>query len=144
MAALNLNLLIVTLIYIHHVSLAFAKVTLNSPLFTDTDDAWLSPSGEFAFGFRQLNDNDTKLFMVAIWYNMIPDDQTVVWSARKDNKLATAPAGSKLQITQEGLSLTNPKGDFIWTASSKDFVSEGAMLDSGNFVLLNGSSANVF
>ncbi|KAL5181756.1 G-type lectin S-receptor-like serine/threonine-protein kinase LECRK3 [Glycine soja] len=144
MAALNLNLLIVTLIYIHHVSLAFAKVTLNSPLFTDTDDAWLSPSGEFAFGFRQLNDNDTKLFMVAIWYNMIPDDQTVVWSARKDNKLATAPAGSKLQITQEGLSLTNPKGDFIWTASSKDFVSEGAMLDSGNFVLLNGSSANVW
>ncbi|KAG4987623.1 hypothetical protein JHK85_030606 [Glycine max] len=121
----------------------FAKVRLNKPLTTDDNNAWRSASGEFAFGFRQLN-NDTKLFMVAIWYNMMPGDQTVVWSAKTGYKLATAPTGSRIQITSEGLELTGPKGDSIWIANSKDFVSEGAMLDSGNFVLLNGNSEHVW
>uniref|UniRef100_A0A0R0HBP3 Receptor-like serine/threonine-protein kinase n=1 Tax=Glycine max TaxID=3847 RepID=A0A0R0HBP3_SOYBN len=124
-------------------SRVFAKVELNKPLTTDDNNAWRSASGEFAFGFRQLN-NDTKLFMVAIWYNMMPGDQTVVWSAKRGYKLATAPTGSRIQITSEGLVLTGPKGDSIWIANSKDIVSEGAMLDSGNFVLLNGNSEHVW
>nr|KYP32950.1 putative LRR receptor-like serine/threonine-protein kinase At5g45780 family [Cajanus cajan] len=135
---LTLTLLIPTLIYLHHLPLAFANVALNSSLSTNDKDAWRSPSGEFAFGFRQLN-NDTKLFMLAIWYPMIPEE-TVVWSAKAGDTLATAPTGSRVQITSQGLSLTTPQGDSLWTSNSDVVVSEGAMLDTGNFVLLNGNS----
>uniref|UniRef100_I1J9S8 Receptor-like serine/threonine-protein kinase n=2 Tax=Glycine max TaxID=3847 RepID=I1J9S8_SOYBN len=77
--------------------------------------------------------------MVAIWYDKIPD-KTVVWSAKTEYKLATAPTGSHVQITKEGLSLTSPEGDSIWRAKPEATVSEGAMLNNGNFVLLNGGS----
>ncbi|KAL2348188.1 hypothetical protein Fmac_002188 [Flemingia macrophylla] len=140
----TLLLLIPTLIYLHHLSLAFANVSLNSSLSTDDKHAWRSPSGEFAFGFRLLN-NDTnhKLYMLAIWYDKIPN-QTVVWSAKADNTLATAPTGSRLQITSQGLSLKNSTGDSIWTSTLDVIVSQGAMLDTGNFVLLNGNSEYVW
>ncbi|KAK7406301.1 hypothetical protein VNO78_07924 [Psophocarpus tetragonolobus] len=107
--ALELQLLRV--IYLHGFSLASVNVSLNSPLSTNTNDVWHSPSGEFAFGFRPLNndtDPNSKVFMVAIWYDMIPD-KTVVWSARNGYELIT-----------------------------------GAMLDDGNFVLLNGASDYVW
>ncbi|RDX75295.1 G-type lectin S-receptor-like serine/threonine-protein kinase LECRK3, partial [Mucuna pruriens] len=140
-----LTLLIATLVYLH-VSLVSANVDLGSSLSTDENDAWSSPSGEFAFGFRQLNndtDRNTKVFMVAIWYDMIPD-KTIVWSAKTDYDLATAPTGSRVQITSEGLSLTSPIGDTIWMAQPNTNVSKGALLDTGNLVLLNENSDYVW
>ncbi|AES66383.2 malectin/receptor-like kinase family protein [Medicago truncatula] len=38
---------------------------------------WLTPSGDFAFGFYQLPDD---LFLLAIWYDKIQDD-TIIWYA---------------------------------------------------------------
>ncbi|RZB78174.1 G-type lectin S-receptor-like serine/threonine-protein kinase LECRK1 [Glycine soja] len=108
------------------------NITLSSTLSTNDNDAWLSPSGEFAFGFRQLN--STNLFVVAIWYDKIPA-KTIVWNAKANETLATAPAGSQVQLTLEGLTLTSPKGESIWKAQPSVPLSYGAMLDTGNFVL---------
>ncbi|CAK8539513.1 unnamed protein product [Lathyrus sativus] len=105
------------------------------------NNSWLSPSGDFAFGFRQLN-TSTKPFMLAIWYNKIPD-KTIVWTARdtnNDNNLLQAPTGSKIQLTSGGLTLTTPQDATIWTAQPNTVVSYGNMLDTGNFVLVNNNS----
>ncbi|KAJ1383652.1 putative serine/threonine-protein kinase [Sesbania bispinosa] len=74
--------------------------------------------------------------MVAIWYNKIPD-KTIVWNANAEN---LAPTGSQIQLTSQGLMLTSPEGESIWSTQPKAVVSYGAMLDTGNFVLVNKSS----
>jgi len=143
----SLTLLIPTFICLqfHLLSLASADVNIGSRISTDDNGVWRSPSGHFAFGFRALNNNtdpNTKLFMVAIWYDMIPD-KTVVWSAKTDNKLATAAAGSQVRITSAGLTLAGPNGDSIWRSNVTSTVSLGSMLDTGNFVLLTENSESV-
>ncbi|CAJ1780237.1 unnamed protein product [Sphenostylis stenocarpa] len=64
---------------------------------------WLSPSGEFAFGFYQL---PNELFLLAICYNQIPN-RTIIWYANGDN---LAPVGSKLELNDSrGLVLKTPQ-----------------------------------
>ncbi|KAK4262563.1 hypothetical protein QN277_028111 [Acacia crassicarpa] len=117
---------------------ALGNVTLGSTLSTNdqTNPSWLSPSGEFAFGFRQIN--NTNLFLLAIWFNNIPD-RTIVWYANMPNP--EVPSGSRVQLTPTGLSLTNPQGLTIWTATSQEKVSSGSMLNTGNFVLASSNSS---
>ncbi|KAF7828462.1 G-type lectin S-receptor-like serine/threonine-protein kinase LECRK3 [Senna tora] len=118
---------------------AFANVTLNSTLSTnDPNPLWLSSSGVFAFGFQQIN-NNTSLFLLAIWFNKI-SSKTIVWTASTSNP---APAGSEVKLTAQGLTLTNPQGHLLWSVQvepSED-VSHAAMLDTGNFVLSSSNSS---
>jgi hypothetical protein len=60
------------------------KITVGDSLSTTDNSSWVSPSGDFAFGFHQLNGSD--FFLLSIWYNKIPD-RTIVWYANGD-KLA--------------------------------------------------------
>jgi hypothetical protein len=120
------------------------NVNQSSTITTSSNNPWLSPSGEFAFGFQQLT-NTTNLFMLAIWYNKIPET-TIVWSAKdtKNNNLVQAPTGSQIQLTSGGLTLTTSEGESIWTAQPNETVSYGNLLDTGNFVLVNNSSIIVW
>ncbi|KAJ1417286.1 Bulb-type lectin domain [Sesbania bispinosa] len=136
----SLTFLILTLVFLH-VFLAFANVNLSSTLSTNDNHAWLSPSGEFAFGFRQLS--GTSHFTVAIWYDKIPD-KTIVWNAKANDNIAEAPTGSQVHLTSEGLILTSPEKVTIWMARPGGVVSFGAMLDTGNFVLANRESTFVW
>ncbi|XP_057449779.1 G-type lectin S-receptor-like serine/threonine-protein kinase LECRK3 [Lotus japonicus] len=142
MGALTLHIL--TLFFLQARSV-FANVDLFSTLYTNNSDAWLSSSGEFAFGFRQLNGTSTSLFTLAVWYDKIPD-KTIVWSAEKeDNNPAEAPAGSHVELSSQGLTLRSPLGESLWTTGQEyGDVSSGAMLDNGNFVLVNTSSTIVW
>ncbi|KAK1565789.1 hypothetical protein Q3G72_035183 [Acer saccharum] len=112
------------------------NITLGLSLSSATNNSsWLSPSEEFAFGFRQLNNSD--LFLLAIWFNKIPE-RTIVWYANGDRP---APRGSTLELTTNGLVLKNPGGQMVWSASpSSASVTEAAMLDTGNFVLTGSGS----
>nr|DAD29981.1 TPA_asm: hypothetical protein HUJ06_031449 [Nelumbo nucifera] len=117
----------------------FGNVTLGSSLTLDDKNSfWLSPSGEFAFGFSPLQ--ETKLFLLAIWFHKIPE-KTIVWYANGDKP---APLGSKVELKKDGhLQLRDPQGEEIWSANSiSDGVIHGAMLDTGNFVLARNSSDN--
>ncbi|CAK7328191.1 unnamed protein product [Dovyalis caffra] len=98
---------------------------------------WLSPSNDFAFGFRQLNGNDD-FFLLAIWYYKIPD-RDIVWCANGGNP---ALRGSKVELTADrGLVLKDPQGTELWKS---DFgagrVAYGVMNDTCNFVLVNINS----
>ncbi|XP_039158923.1 uncharacterized protein LOC120288822 [Eucalyptus grandis] len=93
---------------------ANGDITIGSSLTAKKDDSsWLSPSGDFAFGFRTLPanpDNHGEVFLLSIWYNKIPS-RTIVWFANGDHP---APENSKLEFTSEiGLVLTDPRGQKI-------------------------------
>ncbi|XP_039052539.1 LOW QUALITY PROTEIN: G-type lectin S-receptor-like serine/threonine-protein kinase LECRK3 [Hibiscus syriacus] len=54
------------------------NLTVGASLSADENShPWISPSGDYAFGFHQLS-SDKSLFLLAIWYNKIPD-RTLVW-----------------------------------------------------------------
>ncbi|KAG6789231.1 hypothetical protein POTOM_005321 [Populus tomentosa] len=113
------------------------NVTLGSYLIaSDTSVPWKSPSGEFAFGFHQINNQ--KLFLLGIWFDTIPE-KTLVWYANGDDM---APEGSKVELTLDGsFRLTSPQGREIWKPqSSVDGVAYAALLNNGNFILADNSS----
>ncbi|KAG5539961.1 hypothetical protein RHGRI_020258 [Rhododendron griersonianum] len=117
---------------------AASNVTLGSSLSATSDNnpSWVSPSGDFAFGFRQLNNTD--IFLLAIWYAQLPD-QTIVWHANTTSPVQT---GSNIELTANGLNLTDPNGLTIWTAQpANSTISYGVMLDTGNFILSGTNTA---
>lgn len=110
-----------------------AGATLSAAI---NSSSWLSPSGDFAFGFRQIQDQVT--FLLSIWYANIPD-QTIVWYANKEKP---APAGSTVEIISDrGLVLKDPAGEELWVSEAIiGRVSYGLMNDTGNFQLISGVS----
>ncbi|XP_052195960.1 G-type lectin S-receptor-like serine/threonine-protein kinase LECRK3 [Diospyros lotus] len=103
---------------------------------TDAADPWLSPSADFAFGFRQLE--DPNLFLLSIWYYKIPD-RTIVWFA---NEGVPFSSGSKVELTSDkGLVVTDPKGNVLWESEGiLNEVAYGFLNDTGNFVLMGSDS----
>ncbi|KAK4411020.1 G-type lectin S-receptor-like serine/threonine-protein kinase LECRK3 [Sesamum angolense] len=101
---------------------------------------WISPAGDFAFGFQRLQrspSTNQDRFLLAIWYDNIPD-QTVVWSLNDH----PVEEGSRVQLTNEGqLTLYDSQGQQVWKADTgNERTACAAMLDSGNFVLLDAAS----
>ncbi|XP_057977891.1 G-type lectin S-receptor-like serine/threonine-protein kinase LECRK3 [Malania oleifera] len=121
-------------------NLAIANITLSSSLTaaSNDDSSWLSPSGDFAFGFHNLN--STNLFLLAVWFNKIPG-KTIVWQANGDNPVQS---GSTVKLTATSLVLNDPQGQLIWDAKPGREVAYAAMLDTGNFVLAGNNSAHVW
>ncbi|XP_038724919.1 G-type lectin S-receptor-like serine/threonine-protein kinase LECRK3 [Tripterygium wilfordii] len=111
--------------------------------FTAGEEAtpWLSPSRDFALGFRQL-DTNINLFLLAIWYYKIPS-RTIVWYANGDKP---APRGSKVEFTTDrGLVLDNPDGNEIWrTNFSSSVVANGVFTDRGNLVIGSRNSETLW
>ncbi|KAJ6934677.1 hypothetical protein NC651_009623 [Populus alba x Populus x berolinensis] len=102
------------------VSQTGGNITVGASLSTSENTSWLSPSGDFAFGFYQLYGNKD-LFLLAIWYDKIPN-KTIVWYANANR----------------GISLTDPQGRELWRSETiTGVVAYGAMTDTGNFVLGN-------
>ncbi|XP_043691471.1 G-type lectin S-receptor-like serine/threonine-protein kinase LECRK3 isoform X1 [Telopea speciosissima] len=119
-----------------------SNVSLGESLSAGSStSSWLSPSGEFAFGFQAIKNTDDA-FLLAIWYEKIPE-KTIVWYANGDKPV---PRGSKVQLTINGdLKLNNPQGEEIWRAQSiLGVVTYAAMLDTGNFVLVDRSSDHIW
>ncbi|KAK9095487.1 hypothetical protein Scep_026956 [Stephania cephalantha] len=116
----------------------FRNITLGSTLSTlDENPYWVSPSGEFAFGFYSIKGD---LFLLSIWFAKIPL-KTIVWTANRDHPVE---GGSKVQLTSDGvLSLTNHTGGEIWRAASSNAINaaSAAVLDTGNLVLRSSDLA---
>ncbi|XP_068338113.1 G-type lectin S-receptor-like serine/threonine-protein kinase LECRK4 [Pyrus communis] len=121
------------------------RVAVGSSLTATTGNSssWLSPSGDFAFGFSPLGSDD--LFLLSIWYAKIPDE-TVVWYAYDGNNPIVAPRGSVLNLTaNNGLVLNNPQGGEIWKSETTfGIVENGVMNDTGNFVLQDQNSGSLW
>ncbi|KAK6138365.1 hypothetical protein DH2020_027894 [Rehmannia glutinosa] len=116
------------------------NVTLGSFIVADNSNStWKSPSGEFAFGFKQVSPGG---YLLAIVFDEMPE-RTIVWSANRDN---LAEQGSRVQLSPDGrFVLNDPRGQRIWAADlAGSGVAYGAMLDSGNFVLARNNSVVVW
>ncbi|KAJ0909518.1 putative protein kinase RLK-Pelle-SD-2b family [Helianthus annuus] len=101
---------------------------------------WLSPSGDFAFGFKQIQQKDS--FLLSIWYDKIPEN-TEVWYP-KDGPMV--PRGSKVELTNgRGLVLSDPQGKEIWTSGSNNSeLAYGFMNNTGNFVIVDSISRKIW
>ncbi|KAJ0988131.1 hypothetical protein J5N97_006487 [Dioscorea zingiberensis] len=114
----------------------YQNISLGTTLSTSGTTTWLSPSGDFAFGFTPLPSNATTLFLLAIWFAQTVD-KTIVWTA---NGNTPVPAGAKLQLTSNGLTLTDPTNNNIWSATETSAASYAAILNTGNLVLMGTTS----
>ncbi|RLM65536.1 G-type lectin S-receptor-like serine/threonine-protein kinase RLK1 [Panicum miliaceum] len=112
-------------------------ITLGSSLTPQGPNSfWLSPSGDFAFGFWPIEGN-TSSYLLAVWFNKI-SDKTVAWYAKTtdpDPALAQVSSSSCLRLTSNGaLSLQDPIGTEVWSPEVVG-AAYAAVLDTGNFVL---------
>ncbi|WCJ36977.1 G-type lectin S-receptor-like serine/threonine-protein kinase LECRK3 [Euphorbia peplus] len=116
------------------------QIDVGSSLTAGVDQPWISPSEDFAFGFHQLRNKD--LYLLAIWYNKIPD-KTIVWYANGD---IPSPTGSKVELTSDqGLVLTGPQGAAIWTSEMvMGEAAYGLMNDTGNFMVKNTADESLW
>ncbi|XP_050369376.1 G-type lectin S-receptor-like serine/threonine-protein kinase LECRK3 [Argentina anserina] len=117
------------------------RIAVGASLSTAGNSSWLSPFGDFAFGFQQLENND--LFLLSIWFDKVPD-KTIVWYANGDKP---APDGSVVTLTaNSGLVLTSPQGEQLWKSNQTiaGVVSHGVMNDTGNFVLEDVKSVKLW
>ncbi|XP_041992838.1 G-type lectin S-receptor-like serine/threonine-protein kinase LECRK1 isoform X2 [Salvia splendens] len=140
MASCRLLLLIINIIIISTTvkgqESSNRNVTLGSSIVANSNSTWTSPSGEFAFGFREVSPGT---FLLAVWFDQIPD-KTLVWSANRDEPV---PAGSTVQLSADGtLELVNQTGSQVWAIPARPgTVAYAAMLDNGNLVLASNASA---
>ncbi|CAL5018204.1 unnamed protein product [Urochloa decumbens] len=115
------------------------NITLGSSLTPQgPSNFWLSPSGDFAFGFRPIEGN-TSSYLLSVWFSKI-SNKTVAWYAKTSGP-EPAPiqvtSGSRLQLTLGGtLSLLDPTNTEVWTPQSVGVAAYASMLDTGNFVLV--------
>ncbi|KAJ8770882.1 hypothetical protein K2173_021797 [Erythroxylum novogranatense] len=112
-------------------------VRVGDSLTAAENSSWISPSGDFAFGFYQLESNKD-IYLLAIWYAKIPQ-RTIVWYA---NDGVLAPKQSKVELnSSQGLVLTDDRGNQVWRSpTNSGVVASGSMRDSGSFVLQDSSS----
>ncbi|XP_077231739.1 G-type lectin S-receptor-like serine/threonine-protein kinase LECRK3 [Tasmannia lanceolata] len=112
------------------------SISLGSSLSSSDNSSWVSPSGDFAFGFKPVADKN--LFLLAIWFDKVPE-KTIVWSAHRGNLVLY---GSKVELKSSGqLVLSNNQGQEIWTAQvTNRSATSAAILDTGNLVLWNSNS----
>ncbi|XP_074564369.1 receptor-like serine/threonine-protein kinase SD1-8 [Curcuma longa] len=114
-------------------------LTLSTPLL-DADGATLiSDGGRFAFGFFSPVGSSNRY--IGIWYHNINDNQTVVWVANR--KHAITGRSGRLSLTTEGrLAVTDGNSTAVWSSHSATVLENpvAQLLDSGNFVVSNGSS----
>ncbi|KAF5950035.1 hypothetical protein HYC85_012028 [Camellia sinensis] len=118
-----------------------SNITLGLSISAIGDNSsWISPSEEFAFGFRQLD--NTNIFLIAIWYTKIPN-KTIIWHANTTSLVQTE---SKVELTTSGLTLNSPNGQAIWKAPLPldTTISYATMLDTSNFVLSSSTNNSVY
>ncbi|CAL9194121.1 unnamed protein product, partial [Musa hybrid cultivar] len=107
-----------------------ANITLGSSIRPATNPtAWFSPSGRFAFGFYSEDGG----FYVGVWLQTSPGNNTVIWTANRDD--APVSEDAMLKLTEQGLLLTQNNKEDILITNLQVGASTASMLDSGNFII---------
>ncbi|KAF3777831.1 putative L-type lectin-domain containing receptor kinase S-7 [Nymphaea thermarum] len=112
---------------------AYQNVTLGSSLSSlNNTAAWISPSGEFSFGFSRVGDN----IYVGIRYEKIPE-KTLQTETGPHHLVLLQDLRKKIDIAIIRKSISNilPLFLSIGGGSSGTAITQAAMLDTGNLVL---------
>ncbi|GLJ11994.1 hypothetical protein SUGI_0181610 [Cryptomeria japonica] len=136
MAALTILPLTFVILMLICASAQKQNITLGSTLIYPQNSKWVSPNGQFAFGFYELPATD--LYVVGIWFDNIPS-KTLVWTVMKDKRDLAVEKMSSLQLTNNGLSLYDSTKELKWSAAPSEKVAKAAMRNNGNLVLLSSS-----
>ncbi|KAM1750787.1 hypothetical protein FF1_008956 [Malus domestica] len=119
-------------------TLSGAEIPLGSKLSVADKNIWISPNGDFVFGFFNCSDQPNYSFGIRFNSKSIPlDQQLLVWSAADDLILGN---DSYAQLTQDGelVLFDSLKGVTAWTSKTRQLsVVSAALNDNGNLVLLN-------
>ncbi|GJY30243.1 G-type lectin S-receptor-like serine/threonine-protein kinase LECRK3, partial [Tanacetum coccineum] len=92
---------------------------------TENARSWLSPSGDFAFGFQRIRGKDN--YVLSIWYDKIPD-KTIIWYPQGNPMVSR---GSKVElINGRGLVLSDPQGTDIWVSRPISNLAYAVMNDT--------------
>ncbi|XP_060196673.1 G-type lectin S-receptor-like serine/threonine-protein kinase LECRK3 [Lycium barbarum] len=137
---LLLVIFLLFLVPLHNLAQNNGRVATSSSITaTDGSTPWLSPSGDFAFGFQNLQDNKDH-FLLCIWYEKI-QEKTIVWHANMSDPV---PQGSRLNLDpQRGLILSDPQGTNLWKTDLVDGNIDYALMnDTGNFVIMGRGSTD--
>ncbi|XP_076912117.1 G-type lectin S-receptor-like serine/threonine-protein kinase LECRK2 [Bidens hawaiensis] len=141
MALAPLHLIIFLSILLHFVvaQQINGSVSVGASLTaTPNAEPWLSSSGEFAFGFKQVQGKDN--FLLSIWYDKIPD-KTIIWYPEGGPIVST---GSNVELVdRRGLVLSDTQGKELWSSRSICDLAYGYMNNTGNFVIVGSNSHNI-
>ncbi|XP_021764969.1 G-type lectin S-receptor-like serine/threonine-protein kinase At5g24080 [Chenopodium quinoa] len=117
-----------------------SQIRPGSNLVAKENKAWISENGTFAFGFTPMYTNDQ--LQLGIWYNQVPGERILVWSANRDN-LATKNA--VLSFDNTGNLVLRDGRATLWSSNtSRAGVEAAVMSESGNFILYDKVEEPVF
>lgn len=113
-----------------------SQIPLGSQLAASKNQSWVSANRIFAFGFTPAGSDDQ--FLLAIWYAELPGAATIVWSPNRDSPVST---NAVVRLEQSGNLALYDRNKLVWAANSSGLnVDFAVMLDSGSFILYNGTS----
>ncbi|XP_054806269.1 G-type lectin S-receptor-like serine/threonine-protein kinase LECRK1 [Prosopis cineraria] len=112
-------------------------IRLGSSISPRNSTWWVSASGLFTFGFYPKGNG----FAVGIWLKGEPQN-TIVWTANRDDPPVSSD--SIIKLTKDGLVLLRSKKDDVNLNALLELATSASMLDSGNFVLYNGSHSVIW
>lgn len=109
-------------------------IILSSYLTPSTNSTWISHSNKFVFGFYPTPNG---LAVCVSFTNYFDKSRTVVWTANADDPIV--PDNAVMLLTEDGLVLKTFDSSQTISIIGKSSrpIGGAAMLDSGNFVLLD-------
>ncbi|WCJ36755.1 G-type lectin S-receptor-like serine/threonine-protein kinase At5g24080 [Euphorbia peplus] len=121
--------------------LGVGRIGLGSRLLAREDQAWLSDNGTFAFGFTRAV-TDTERFQLAIWFNDLPGDRTLVWSPNRNSPVTK---DASLELSTTGTLLLTDGSSTVWTSNTSGAgVESASMSESGNFILYTNTNIRIW
>ncbi|XP_074566985.1 uncharacterized protein LOC141823590 [Curcuma longa] len=102
----------------------------------------LTSTGElFQLGFFSLDDSSTKGYFGIWYYNLTPQEGTVVWIANRNQSVNTSMAS--FNLTSDGNLILFEEDKIVWSTGTRSTGLNSArlqLLDSGNLVLNDSNS----
>ncbi|XP_010671571.2 G-type lectin S-receptor-like serine/threonine-protein kinase At5g24080 [Beta vulgaris subsp. vulgaris] len=131
---------VATILFPWFFGLVTCQISRGSRLLATENKVWISQNGTFALGFTPLYSNDQ--LQLGIWYNQIPGERVVVWSANRDTP---ASKNAVLDFDNTGNLVLNDGQTTLWSSNtSRAEVDAAVMSESGNFILYNAAQQPVF
>ncbi|KAL5982014.1 hypothetical protein ACLOJK_016082 [Asimina triloba] len=131
--------LIVSILHGCFFLLGCSQIPLGSRLSVAENEYWVSPDGNFAFGFFNRSDQPGQ-FSAGVRFNspsIPPHEQAMVWVAGAG---VLVGCDSFIELTEDGdmVLFDSAREITVWTSNTSHLsVASAALLDTGNLVLLD-------